>query len=75
MEFNLTQSEKLQLCQESKSRIERELYSLLVRLNVDPEAFDEAVGFTGTNFTGEYIRIQELVNALNQIKAKITALS
>lgn len=75
MEFNLTQSEKLQLCQESKSRIERELYSLLVRLNVDPETFDEEVGFTGTNFTGEYIRIQELVNAFNQVKAKITGLS
>ena len=75
MEFNLTQEEKLQLCQSSKSGIERELYTLLVRLGISPETFDEEVGFTGTNFTGEYIRIQELVNALNQIKVKITELS
>lgn len=75
MEFNLTQEEKLQLCQSSKSAIEREMYTLLVRLGVNPETFDEEVGFTGTNFTGEYIRIQELVNALNQIKVKITELS
>jgi hypothetical protein len=75
MEFNLTQAEKIELCQSSKSGIEKELYTLLVRLNVDPETFDEEVGFTGTNFTGEYIRIQELVNALNRVKVKITELS
>ena len=75
MELNLTQSEKLQLCQNAKSGIEKELYTLLVRLGVDPETFDEEVGFTGTNYTGEYLRIQELINALNQIKVKITELS
>ncbi len=74
MELNLTQSEKLQLCRSAKSGIEKELYTLLVRLSVDPDTFDEEVGFTGTNFTGEYLRIQELVNALNQLKVKIIEL-
>lgn len=74
MQFNLTQAEKLDLCQNSKGGIEKELYALLVRLGVDPETFDEEVGFTGTNYTGEFLRIQELVNSLKQIKVKITEL-
>lgn len=75
MQFNLTQLEKLQLCQNTKSGVEKELYALLVRLGVNPDTFDEEVGFTGTNYTGEHLRIQELVNALNQLKVKIIELS
>lgn len=76
MELNLTSAQKLQALESSDLALSHEIYNLLLRLNFDPDAFEEEDldGITEPSMDGELIRLRKIIAAHKTIKAKIKSL-
>ena len=76
MEFNMPASQKLAMLVSARDSVEAEIYTLLVKMGVDPETYDQETPLvTDTAFTGERQRVTDLITSLTKIKEKITELS
>jgi hypothetical protein len=76
MNLEITTEQKLDILNGSKAGIQGELYSLLVRMGIDPDAFEAEDALpTEDSFIGEKARVRNLLDALNLIERKITELS
>jgi hypothetical protein len=80
MELNLTSAQKLQSLEGSEVSLSHEIYTLLLRLNFDPDAFQESDladmdMTTMQGYDGEILRLRKLLTAYGSVKAKIQSLS
>jgi len=80
MELNLTSAQKLQSLEGSEVALSHEIYNLLLRINLDPDAFqasdlDAMDDSTVAGYEGEIMRLRKLLTAYNSVKAKIQSLS
>jgi hypothetical protein len=80
MELNLTSAQKLQSLEGSEVSLSHEIYNLLLRINLDPDAFqasdlDSMDQSTVAGYDGEIMRLRKLLAAYTSVKAKIQSLS
>jgi hypothetical protein len=77
MELNLTSAQKLQALESSDVALSHEIYNLLLRINIDPDAFEESDldSISGVAVDGEVLRLRKLLSSLATVKAKIQSLS
>lgn len=77
MDFNMPDARKLSSLITVRDQVETEVFSLLVKIGIDPDEFD-GVTFPSAGdgmFVGEVIRLRELLASLTKIEAKIAQLS
>lgn len=76
MELNLSPVQKQQALEASESSMTYEIFTLLIRLGVDPDEFTEAdiPSLETTAMAGEVNRLKSLVASLSIVKAKLAAL-
>jgi hypothetical protein len=78
MELGLTNEQKLQSLNVLKTRFNAEMYSVLVSVGIDPDAFN-AETWTAPQMAspgaGRYSRLIEIIETLDLINAKIAELS
>jgi hypothetical protein len=76
MDFGLTNQQKIATLTDIKNNLQIELYTLLVRLGIDPEEFTEEDAIaTEDSFIGEKARIRTILAAVSMIDGKLTELS
>lgn len=77
MELNLTSAQKLQALESSDTGLSLEIYNMLLRMNIDPDTFEESDldEMSGVAMDGEVIRLRKLIASLSTVKAKIQSLS
>lgn len=77
MELNLTSAQKLQALESSDVALSHEIYNLLLRMNLDPDAFEkeDLDEMSGVAIDGEVLRLRRLISAHETVKAKIQSLS
>ena len=77
MEFNLTSAQKLQALESSEVALSHEIYNLLLRMNFDPDIFEESDldSFVEPSMDGELLRLRKLLASYEAVKAKIQLLS
>lgn len=77
MDFNMTDSQKQAMLAGIQVSLESEIYTLLVRLGVDPDSFDEngeIPEVEGALF-GEKNRLEQLIASLKRVREKFDQLS
>jgi hypothetical protein len=78
MELGLTNEQKIQSLDGLKTRMNTELYSVLVTVGIDPDAFN-AETWTAPQVAspgaGKYSRLIEILETLDLLNAKIAELS
>ena len=77
MELNLTSAQKLQALESSRTALSHELYNLLLRMNLDPDTFEEEDldDIVDPAIDGELLRLRKLLASFETVKAKIQSLS
>jgi hypothetical protein len=76
MDLGLTNEQKTASLQGQKAGIQQEVYTMLVRMNIDPESFDPAVPLEPNDlFVGELARLSNLLQSLTLIESKLAELS
>ena len=75
MDLGLTNEQKLAALASVKSGIQSEIYSLLVRIGVDPDSYDPAAEPGGDMVIGERARVATLISSLELIESKLVELS
>lgn len=77
MELNLTSAQKLQALESSRAALSHELYNLLLRMNLDPDTFEEEDldDIVDPAIDGELLRLRKLLASFETVKAKIQSLS
>jgi hypothetical protein len=77
MELNLTSAQKLQALESSRVALSHELYNLLLRMNLDPDTFEEEdlADIVDPAIDGELLRLRKLLASFETVKAKIQSLS
>jgi hypothetical protein len=76
MDFGLTNQQKLATLTDIKNNLQVELYTLLIRLGIDPEGFTEEDSLpTEDSFIGEKTRIRTILAAVSMIDGKLAELS
>jgi hypothetical protein len=76
MDFGLTLEQKLATLNSAKAGIQSEIYSTLIRMGIDPDAFNAEDALpTEDSFVGEKARVRMLIDSLALIESKITELS
>lgn len=73
MDFNMSDAQKRSLLISLRDSLESEIYSMLVKMGIDPDAFDGSTGLESVDgsFTGERLRTRELLSALTKVKEKL----
>jgi len=73
MEFNLTIDQKNKMLQDSKNAIHSELFLLLVKMGIDPDAYilGDDIG-NDPKFSGEKTRFEGLTYSLQMIEEKLS---
>lgn len=73
MEFNIPDAHKRTMLATVRDGLESEIYSMLVKMGIDPDTFDGSTGLESVDgsFTGERLRTKELLNALDRVKEKL----
>lgn len=75
MELGLTNEQKITSLNSQKTGIQQEIYTLLVRMNIDPDDFNPTVPLEpNDSFIGELSRVSSLLEALTLIERKLTEL-
>jgi hypothetical protein len=77
MELNLTSAQKLQALDSSEVALSHEIYNLLLRMNLDPDEFEESDldSISSPGLDGETVRLRRLLESLTTVRAKIQSLS
>lgn len=77
MDFNMTNSQKLATLAGIQSGLESEIYTLLVRMGIDPDSFDEDAALPEADgaLIGERTRLEQLIASMQRVKVKISELS
>lgn len=76
MDLGLTPAQKLSTLQGTKNGLANEIYTLLVRIGVDPDTFDSSQELPDDPIvSGEKMRLQSLLSALQLVEGKIAELS
>jgi hypothetical protein len=76
MDLGLTNAQKTSSLQGQKTGIQQEVYTMLVRMNIDPESFDPTVPLESNDlFVGELARLSNLLQSLTLIESKLAELS
>lgn len=75
MDLGLTNEQKLAALTNVKSGIQSEIYSLLIRIGVDPDSYDPAAETGGDMVIGERARVATLTSSLELIESKLAELS
>jgi hypothetical protein len=76
MDLGLTNQQKIQSLNSSKSGIQGEIYSILIRMGIDPDSFEPEDALPSEeSFIGEKARVRSLVDALVLIESKLAELS
>ena len=75
MEFNLTNEQKKRMLEDSKNAAHSELYLILIKMGIDPEAYSlDDVIETDAKYAGERYRFDGLVATLKNIEEKLAEL-
>lgn len=76
MDFSLNTEQKRTILVSTKEAALNELYSLLIRIGVDPDTFDASQGLSEDDMSiyGERLRIQKLVESISLMESKLTEL-
>jgi hypothetical protein len=78
MELGLTKEQKIQSLDGLKTRLNTELYSVLVTVGIDPDAFNAetwTAPLAASPGAGKYSRLIEILETLDLLNAKIAELS
>ena len=77
MEFTLSATQKRQALEGADITLNTEIYSMLLRLGVDPETFVEADldSLDGPGAAGEVLRLRQLLTSLSIVRAKLAELA
>jgi hypothetical protein len=76
MEFNLSKEQKMTALNAVKDSSTTEMYTLLVRMGIDPETFDIDSWVTPSPMiTGDQHRLDYLISSLRLVEEKINNLS
>jgi|LakMenEpi03Aug12_release.lakeMendotaPanAssembly.Ray.scaffolds.fasta_scaffold2200437_1 hypothetical protein len=76
MDLGLTNAQKTSSLQGQKAGIQGEVYTLLVRMNIDPDDFDPTLPLEqNDSFVGELSRLSNLLQSLTLIESKLAELS
>lgn len=75
MDLGLTNEQKLAALASVKSGIQSEIYSLLIRIGVDPDSYDPTAEPGGDMVIGERARVATLISSLELIESKLIELS
>lgn len=75
MDLGLTKEQKLAALTSVKTGIQSEIYSLLLRIGVDPDLYDPAAESGGDMMIGERARVNMLIDSLAMIETKTAELS
>ena len=73
MEFNIPDSHKKAMLVTLRDGLEAEIYSMLIKMGIDPDTFDGSTGLDSVDgsFTGEKQRTKELFSSLSRVKEKL----
>ena len=76
MDFNMNDVQKKATLVGIQDGLETEVYSLLTKIGINPETFDENAAFPEIDgsFFGEKTRVEQLIAALKRVKDKIAEL-
>lgn len=76
MDLGLTTQQKISALAGSKIGIQGEIYNLLIRMGIDPDAFDPTVDLENNDsFVGEQSRLRYLLESLTLIESKLAELA
>lgn len=75
MDLGLTNEQKLAALTSVRAGIQSEIYSLLIRIGVDPDTYDPAEETGGDMVIGERARVATLASSLEMIESKLAELS
>ena len=76
MDLGLTNQQKTSSLQGQKAGIQGEVYTLLVRMNIDPDTFNPTLPLEpNDSFVGELSRLSNLLQSLTLIESKLAELS
>ena len=76
MDLGLTTQQKISSLTGSKTTIQGEVYNILVRMSIDPDAFDpDADMENNDSFVGEQTRLRYLLESLRLIESKLAELA
>lgn len=76
MDLNLSPTQKRQALESAQSTMTYEAFSLMIRLGVDPDDFQESdfEALEATAMAGELTRLRSLLASLEIVKSKLAAL-
>jgi hypothetical protein len=76
MDLGLTTQQKISALTGSKLGIQGEIYNLLIRMSIDPDAFDPTADLENNDsFVGEQTRLRYLIESLTLIESKLAELA
>jgi hypothetical protein len=77
MDLQLTDEQKLAALHAAEAGIQSEIFSMLLRMGVDPDTYDPDAGQATIDpaFSGERTRVNSLISSLDMIRNKIQSLS